>query len=160
MIKFLAIFIQPLLLVGFFIYAILPFYLGKDVYVKTQGYDPRDFLRGNYVHLRYDFNDKKIKTDELTDIYAILEPNKDGIYETISINKTKPKVGVYISGKSNGYTQNFGVEKYFLPPEKALELQETLRDIDSNTTAIAHLKIFNGDARIVGVEILKQNNQK
>ncbi|WP_169764212.1 GDYXXLXY domain-containing protein [Campylobacter mucosalis] len=158
MIKFLAIFIQPLLLVGFFIYAILPLYLGKDVYVKTKGYDPRDFFRGNYVYLRYDFNDMKISADDtkLTDIYAVLEPNKDGIYETISINKTRPNAGVYISGKRYDYIQNFGIEKYFLPLEKALELEKTLRDIDSNITAIAHLKIFNGDARLIDVKIATQ----
>ncbi|MGG7073368.1 GDYXXLXY domain-containing protein [Campylobacter sp. 9BO] len=154
--SFLIFLVQPILLVGMFFYAYMPIWLGDDVFIKAQGYDPRDFFRGNYVHLSYDFNQMDVNVSEsysnkIYEIYAILE--KDGeLYKTSKISLEKPKDGIYISGKYD-YLSSFGVEKYFQSKDKALKLEKKL--MDSEFEAIAHLKIYKGDARLINIELVK-----
>src|SRR5262249_53695033 len=65
---------------------------GTDVTIQTRPVDPRDFLRGDYVALGYDFSNlpsARFK-DQTTDlhngdhIFVRLAPNRDGIYEMVS----------------------------------------------------------------------------
>lgn len=154
-IKIFAVLFQPILIVLFFCYAIAPIYFGKDVIIATSGYDPRDYFRGDYVDLRYDFNDMTggINDDEkFSVVYALLD-EKDGIYYTKSVSKTKPKDGLYIRGFLYDYSSKFGVESYFLPTKQAQNLESELMDV--NTTTYANLKILNGEARIVGLKTKK-----
>ena len=51
----LAIIFQILLIIAMLAYALMPLYLGKEVKVRVNLYDPRDLFRGNYVSLSYDF---------------------------------------------------------------------------------------------------------
>ena len=53
----LAIIFQILLIIAMLAYALMPLYLGKEVKVRVNLYDPRDLFRGNYVSLSYDFSD-------------------------------------------------------------------------------------------------------
>lgn len=151
-IKIFAVLFQPILIVLFFCYAIAPIYFGKDVIMLTNGYDPRDYFRGDYVDLRYDFNDMSSsvsKDGNFSVIYALLD-EKDGIYYTKSISKIKPKDGLYIRGFLYDYRSKFGVENYFLPPKQAKNLESDLMDV--NTTIYANLRILNGEARIIGLK--------
>jgi uncharacterized membrane-anchored protein len=98
----------------------------KTIMVKTVPVDPRDYLSGNYLTLRYEFNDlwrfkgksRNIKEASGNEIYAVLK--KDGSwYVPDYVSLERPLVRddqVVIKGK---YTGNFGfieygVEKYFI----------------------------------------------
>ena len=46
-------------------YVLMPLYLGKEIKVRVNLYDPRDIFRGNYVSLSYDFSNlQRYKFDE------------------------------------------------------------------------------------------------
>ena len=45
----LAIIFQILLIIAMLAYALMPLYLGKEIKVRVNLYDPRDLFRGNYV---------------------------------------------------------------------------------------------------------------
>lgn len=156
-IKFIAVLAQPVLLLLMLAYAYAPIYLGTDVVIRTRGYDPRDFFRGNYVDLRYDFSDININSsrDENSTffkIYAVLELGDDGVYRTKEIVQKRPQDGVYIEGIHSYYSKKFGIESYFMPKDKALKLERDLRDDEFE--AFAHLKIYNGDARLIDIKLV------
>lgn len=98
----------------------------QTILVKTVPVDPRDYLSGNYLTLRYEFSDlwrfkgknQSIKEASGNEIYAVLK--KDGSsYVPDYVSLEKPLVRddqVVIKGK---YTGNFGrieygIEKYFI----------------------------------------------
>ena len=63
----LAIIFQILLIIAMLAYALMPLYLGKEIKVRVNLYDPRDLFRGNYVSLSYDFSNlQQFKFDEKT----------------------------------------------------------------------------------------------
>lgn len=149
----LAVIIQPLLLIVMTVYGLAPHFWGKQIVVKTELYDPRDLFRGNYVDLSYDFNRMQApqdqdenKTEEQIwdsdmperDIYAILEADKDGIYHTKAVVRERPSEGVYLLGKERRYNgQEFGVEAFFLPKDKALMLEKRIREISDEEDSLS-----------------------
>ncbi|MCF6199988.1 MAG: GDYXXLXY domain-containing protein [Hyphomicrobiaceae bacterium] len=77
---------------------------GKQIVLKTRPVDPRDFLRGYYVHLNYDISrislDELAQPDELEKkrpafkrhslIFVKLQRGDDGFWSPISLHRTKP----------------------------------------------------------------------
>ncbi|AQW86127.1 putative protein (GDYXXLXY domain) [Campylobacter pinnipediorum subsp. caledonicus] len=142
--------LQPVLLLLMVFYAFVPLYFGKEIIMQVHGYDPMDPFRGNYVNLRYDFND--INNIKKSKNYTILE-EKNNIYYTKKITDKKPKSGIYIQGIYN----NFGIQKYFTTEKNAIILQNKLSDPDYK--AYAKIKIFKGNARIVEINFIKNNKK-
>ena len=114
---------------------------GKTVLLETVPVDPRDFLRGDYVILRY-----KISTIDLQQIqseesyygqgkrvYVKLEP-RERFWEATAV-KTKMPVsdnGVYIKAKVNHcYNKklklNYGIESYFVPEGEGKDIEKNMR---------------------------------
>ena len=60
-------------------------------------------------------------------VYVTLEKNKDGLYYHTGASLEKPKQGVFLRGRLNGYLVKYGIEAFFLPKEKALALEKELR---------------------------------
>lgn len=111
------------------------------IMVKTEAYDPRDFLSGQYIRLDYSFSnpasvwDNKLKksispkwSEEISgdhndpqkyEIWLILH-KADGFYEPQKASYTKPdnlaQDDVLIKGyKTSRYRIEYGLEKYFVP---------------------------------------------
>ncbi|CZE49019.1 GDYXXLXY domain-containing protein [Campylobacter geochelonis] len=148
----LAILFQILILLAMLFTAFLPLVLGREMRVSVLPVDPRDLFRGNYVQLRYDFNNKACDIDVKNGdtVYALFNDGKDGKDEFVKLVKDRPKDVKFIKGTINNKKHNcyakFGIEAYFLPKNKAVEAEKniTLRD---NSTVV--LKVFkNGKARI------------
>ena len=135
---------QLLVLVGMYVNAALPLWTGKEVRVKTVPVDPRSLFRGNYARLNYAFSvldgdlfpgDKSIRTDEI--VYVSLKQpgvekqGKNGLYEYDSVSLEKPDSGVFLRGRIQNrgarYHIKYGIEAYFAPKDKALELEDKLR---------------------------------
>jgi uncharacterized membrane-anchored protein len=77
-----------------------------------------------------------------------LTPGSDGIYSFSSISLESPKEGVFLRGRATnaqrGLSVNYGLEAFFAPKEKALQLEKDLR-----SGAIAALMVDgSGHARI------------
>jgi uncharacterized membrane-anchored protein len=121
---------------------------GADVTIQTRPVDPRDFLRGDYVALGYDFSnvpaalfkDQTTKLHNGAHVFVRLAPNRDGIYEMVSahaeqIAVTAPDVlirGRIERGADCGLKRQFfcdnlwvryGIEKYFVPQGEGLEIE-------------------------------------
>ena len=119
---------------------------GKTVLLETVPVDPRDFLRGDYVVLRY-----KISTLDLQQIqseksfysrgdrvYVKLGP-RERFWEATAI-KTKMPVSdswVYIKGKvkycyNNKLEINYGIESYFVPEGEGKDIEKNMRGSQSS----------------------------
>ena len=131
--KILLIAAQPILLALMTLYAHAPIYFGKEILVRTELYDPRDMFRGNYVDLSYEFSNVNGGRDEKhgarnDKIYAVLKPNKDGVYALEYVSANRPEDGVFLSGRIDMWDRaNFGIEAYFLPKDKATQLENQMR---------------------------------
>lgn len=133
-------------------YAYAPIYFGEEIKVDVRLYDPRDLLRGNYVRLSYDFSNLPSQyspydsnTTVTGDKIYVKLKNIDGIYVKDDFSLTKPQSGVFLSGRVEYSVANFGIEAFFMPPDKALKMERDIRDYG----ALAILSVMkNGKARV------------
>ena len=122
---------------------------GKEVKLQTRPVDPRDFLRGDYVVLGYDIS--QVKAGALKDkpagsrhpiIFVKLAPNRDGLYEAVSVHTdpvavTGPEVliqgrvryGVHCGGSDapafcNDLQVRYNLESYFVPEGEGKKLED------------------------------------
>jgi uncharacterized membrane-anchored protein len=112
---------------------------GTEITLDTRPVDPRDFLRGDYVQLRYQIS--TVRLDALAGtpspgknapIYVKLAPNPDGFYAAVSAHLAPVPVAgreVLIKGRLAGgfncggdisiFCQSadvtYGLERYFVP---------------------------------------------
>ncbi|PIE45610.1 MAG: hypothetical protein CSA45_01770 [Gammaproteobacteria bacterium] len=157
---FAVILFQLFVLVGEYANAVYPIWTGKAIKLKTVPVDPRSMFRGNYARLRYEIsqipgdsiNHKKTpRNGEI--VFVSLNIDKDGIASYNGASLEQPQQGYFIRGrikndssrhKSSTYRVNYGIEAYFLPKEKALRLENRLRD---NAIAVVMLA-DNGKATL------------
>ena len=96
--------VWTLITFGIFGYNEMHFIKGKEVILKVVPYDPRDFLRGDYVTLNYEINNiefhgKKIpKVNSEKPVYVILEKDSRGVASAVDITNQKPENELYIKG--------------------------------------------------------------
>ena len=156
--------LQFFILVGMYVLSEIPLWTGVEVKMKTVPVDPRSMFRGNYAILTYDMSRvesdffaediKSVRDSEV--VYAVLQKNTDGLYELEKIVLNQPDEGVYIKGRTqrggrtiDTFGIKYGIEAFFAPKEKALELERGVR----RGKAIATLMVANGKARIKTVTI-------
>ena len=137
-----AILFQLLVLVGVYVNGALPLWVGREIRVETVPVDPRSLFRGNYARLSYGFSrisgtpfDRQLRNGEV--IYVRLVPGEDGLYEYSGLSLQMPSSGVFLRGRvayhyRTGEIDNlqikYGIEAFFAPREKALALEQDLRD--------------------------------
>ncbi|MCD8213576.1 MAG: GDYXXLXY domain-containing protein [Campylobacter sp.] len=149
-----AVIFQILALFAMLANAFAPLYFGKEIRVNVNLYDPRDLLRGNYVKLQYDFardlpsiyyEDEHRIGMESDKIYVSLKQDENGTYVREGYSFERPKEGVFITGFMNYYDITFGIEAFFMPRDKAIEMEKNIR----NNGAYAILAVMdNGKARV------------
>jgi uncharacterized membrane-anchored protein len=136
-----------LIITGMIVGAYMPIFRGHKYLLPVKPRDPRDFFRGNYVDLAYDFSllDAKNIKVKLTpekeyrfgdSLYLEFE-NKNGTLKPISLGETagetkniRLKVQPRWSFKdSNTHFDLFtGLESFFAPQEAAEEWENSLQD--------------------------------
>ncbi len=134
-----AIAFQLVVLVGMVVNAALPLWTGTEIHVKTVPVDPRSMFRGNYARLGYEFGSlpegalrgvKGLHPGEV--VYVSLEPGDDDEYVLAGASLERPAEGVFLRGRlatgTAPYRVRFGIEAFFAPKEKALELERELRN--------------------------------
>lgn len=139
-----AIALQFLVLTGMYVSAALPLWTGQEIRIKTVPVDPRSLFRGNYARLGYDISrleaeqfpgDESLRNGEV--VYISLQPGADGLYQFAAASLEKPAAGVFLRGRvenrryerqASFYRIKYGIEAFFAPKEKALQLEKELRD--------------------------------
>lgn len=139
-----AILFQIIVLVGMYVSAAMPEWIGTEIRIKTIPVDPRSMFRGNYARLRYDISRIHIPTldgnEDLRNgevVYASLAEESDGLYQFVSASLEEPETGIFLRGrifdqdyeeKVTYYRVKYGIEAFFAPKKKALQLEKDLRD--------------------------------
>lgn len=159
---------QLLIILGMLGKAMYPLLTGRAVELAVVAYDPRDIFRGNYVALTYDFNaiDLSRVPNDIPEDYACnygdefyveLKPEGD-LYKTAGVWRSPPKSGApfikTIAGhnffSSGTLWLNGGIETYFTDPESARELEDYIRQIPADTSAVplvtVTVKVTSGGA--------------
>ncbi len=134
-----AIALQLVVLSGMVLKAAMPLWTGTEIRVKTVPVDPRSMFRGNYARLNYDigqlpnsvFQDVTgLRIGEI--VYVSLESTEDGLYRFMGASLDKPAAGVFLRGRivnnQPPYRVRYGIEAFFAPKTKALQLERDLRN--------------------------------
>ncbi len=108
----------------------------QEVILKTVPVDPRDLFRGDYVRLRYEIS--RLDLDSLspgnTDfkqnglIFVSLKEEGD-VWRAENASSQKPQKGIFLKGRIRWISNRqadveYGIESYFVPEGKGLELEE------------------------------------
>ena len=145
-----AITLQVVVLAGMVASAAMPLWTGTEVRVATLPVDPRSLFRGNYARLDYAFS--TLPEDALDGyrdpragevVYVRLESGDDGLHRYTGASLERPADGIYLRGRiqrdRSPYRVRFGIEAFFAPKDRALRLEEELRD-----GGVAVLKVSTG----------------
>ncbi|MCS7019716.1 MAG: GDYXXLXY domain-containing protein [Cytophagales bacterium] len=160
---------QCLILIGMFLKAYYPLWIGQEVVLPVVPQDPRDMFRGNYVSLNYAFstirldtfpnNLQKDKTYHFGDaLYVQLKKQGQlhlptGLYEKCPEGslclRVTPTYAYTHTTYSNIYLQA-GIESYFTNREQAEKLEQFTSSTSGDSVRIyVAAKIApNGTARI------------
>ena len=134
-----AVALQLLVLVGMAASAAMPLWTGTEIRVRTVPVDPRSMFRGNYARLRYEFGELPDGALDAVDglragevVYVSLKPGEEGEYEFAEASLEPPSHGMFLRGRLLGISPplrvRYGIEAFFAPKERALELERDLRD--------------------------------
>jgi uncharacterized membrane-anchored protein len=138
-----AMLFPALILLGFIGYNYYTLNTGEEILLKTAPVDPRDIFRGDNVYLRYDIS--TIDISKITgdgnfnsgdDIYAVLLKGEKFWY-IINVFHSKPSLqsnevcikGEVTSSFTNNVFVNWGIENYFVPEGKGMEIEKEIRDV-------------------------------
>lgn len=134
----IAVILQLFVVLGMVGKAALPMWTGKEIRVKTVPRDPRSMFRGNYARLNYEIGslskevlkiDRRLRRGE--PVYVSLKENEEGLYAISGAALDKPDEGVFLRGhivnNHPPYRVEYGIEAFFAPKKKALQLERDLR---------------------------------
>lgn len=136
-----AVAFQMVVLVTMIGLRLLPLLTGETILVRVVPVDPRDFFRGDYVVLGYEFSRTPAAIDGLPGsgwqqewsgktVYVTLVAEPDGKHwraEKYSIYQ--PASGKYLRGRIAGHGRiEFGIEAYYLQEGKGYEYENAVRD--------------------------------
>jgi uncharacterized membrane-anchored protein len=135
--------LQIAVLAGEYLNAVYPLWVGKEITLETRPYDPRSMFRGNYARLNYDISSVDMSLAQTQPplrngevIYVSLKyDEKKGLYIFDKASLEKPSEGIFIRGRANftyrsrtgPFRVRYGIEAYFAPKDKALQLEKDLR---------------------------------
>ncbi len=135
----IAMALQFFVLSGMVVKAAMPLWSGTEIRVKTVPVDPRSMFRGNYARLNYEIgsvpsgtllDEESLRVGEV--IYVTLQVDESGLYSFEDASVERPAQGVFLRGRVKNsrppYRVNYGIEAYFAPKEKALQLEQELRN--------------------------------
>lgn len=134
---------------------------GRVVLLETAPVDPRDFLRGDYVILKYKIDSLDLKTirsektfyKEGEPLYVKLEPKNKFWQATAITTKKGTDQAIYLRGRTqyNYHSGNlrvtYGIENYFVPEGEGKEIEKNMQGAKS-TIAVEVVIDNNGNAMI------------
>ncbi|MBT8345012.1 MAG: GDYXXLXY domain-containing protein [Desulfofustis sp.] len=152
---------QMIFLVTEYLNSLWPLWFGNPIILETRPIDPRSLFRGNYVQLNYAISDisKDLTREDFKpgEVGYVSLKDEDGIFIATALQREKPETGIYIRGRvkkvNQGLRLRYGIEAYFMPKEKALKTEQSVRQgahaevylLTSGKAAIAKLICTTGD---------------
>jgi len=121
---------------------------GTLITIKTAPVDPYSFLSGYHVILDYEIStppglERFPDRNRGIDVYVLLEPDEDNIYNARSIDDDQPENVpancMFIKGKLAGPRVKYGIESYFIPEKFRSQIDKDLRD--NQRRAKAQIKV-------------------
>ena len=123
----------------------LPLLVGETVLVKTAPVDPRDYFRGDYVILSYDFsrvpaegidglkfeNGYSALRDQIgRTVYVPLVPDSDGRHRRAGrMSIHRPDDGLFLRGRLAGWNRiEYGIEAFYLQEGEGRRYEQAIRD--------------------------------
>jgi uncharacterized membrane-anchored protein len=158
-----AVVIQVVILVAMIVLDGLPLLLGQRVKLPVVPVDPRDFFRGDYVVLSYDFSrlePGKVEGMSAAAQYNSYDPEWRGREVFISLKPVgdhyeagvrsvnRPVSGPYLCGRVNDHRWNnldCGIEAYFVQEGEGKRLEKLIRE----RKMFAEVAVLNGKAKLV-----------
>ncbi|MFH0917767.1 MAG: GDYXXLXY domain-containing protein [Candidatus Omnitrophota bacterium] len=134
---------------------------GKTVILETVPVDPRDFLRGDYVVLRYKISTldlQQIPSEEPyyqrgTRVYVKLAP-REKFWEATAVKIKRPVSdnGLYLKARvkycySKKLELDYGIESYFVPEGQGKDIEKNMRQ-DKSSVEVEALVDKSGNAII------------
>jgi len=128
---------QLLILSGMVVKAAMPLWTGTEIRVKTVPVDPRSLFRGNYARLNYEIGRlpinvlKGVTRPRIGEVvYVSLELTESGLYGVADASLDEPDEGVFLRGRivnhKPPYRVKYGIEAFFAPKKKALQMEKDL----------------------------------
>ncbi len=150
---------------------------GTEILVPVEGYDPRDILLGHYANIRTPLHrldsgdlDAPDEFDRGDRVFVILEDDGSGQVRPVAIRSSRPDSGLYIEGRMRStqpvpgdtYWIDYNIERYFASRERALALEDRLRErnadgetgvslilsLNDNGAALIKGFVVDGDRRV------------
>ena len=147
---------------GFFGFNAFTSLTGKEVVLKIHPVDPRDLFRGDYVRLGYDIStiDLRVISSDgqrfhpRDTVYVALDTS-GAVAVPTRVSRNQPADGLAIRGvvteaMPERLQVEYGIESYFLPEHKGLDLQRRLNEttavvaVDSRGHAVLKSLLQNG----------------
>lgn len=135
---------------------------GVEFLFKVEAFDPYDMFRGNYLDINFkedtvegEFEDYPV--DDNSQVYVLIEKDKDGFAYFSDISITKPKDTKMYYKTNVRYNENLKsaiVEtptRYYINEDKALDAEKIYRENLDNT--YVKVRVKEGQMVIVGVYI-------
>jgi uncharacterized membrane-anchored protein len=135
---------QLLILVAMIVSRAIPLVTGQTVLVRVQPVDPRDFFRGDYVTLSYDFSRARVDSIqglsveersrwsklEGRTVYVPLVPDSDRVHwRAKQATVVKPDGGTFLQGQLTSYGRlQFGIEAYYVQEGTGRRYEQAVRD--------------------------------
>ena len=125
---------------------------GEEILLQVLPVDPKDFLRGDYVRLRYNINTAPEENNLRGDVYVVLSKNNDETYSIKKITNRKPEKVIFLKGEKYGIHINYkSIQQYFVKENEGKILEKQLEK-----GGLARISIDkNGSARIKEILISK-----
>lgn len=124
---------------------------GDEYLLRVAPLDPHDPFRGAYVELDYpDLPDGDGRRLDDTDdtVFVPLTQTGEGLWTGGRAQATAPEDGPFLRCSARAWQLSCGIESMFLPPDKALALEESIGGGDQ----VAVLKVDSrGNAALVDV---------
>ena len=126
---------QMMVLVTEYLSSVWPLWFGNPITLETTPVDPRSLFRGNYVQLNYAISDirKNLTHEDFKpgEVGYVSLKEEDGLFVATALQREKPETGIFIRGRVKkvqpDYRLKYGIEAYFMPKEKALETESSVR---------------------------------
>jgi uncharacterized membrane-anchored protein len=144
LILLLAVGFQVIVLLSMIALRATPLLTGSTILVRVVPIDPRDFFRGDYVVLGYEFS--RIPPEGIDglpkersrsnasqwlgkDVYVTLVPDPDGQHwQTETMSLQRPSEGTYIRGTVTDFGRlEFGIEAYYVQEGEGKKYEEAIR---------------------------------
>jgi uncharacterized membrane-anchored protein len=123
--------------------SVWPLWTGEEVRLEIAPVDPRSLFRGNYARLAYTVASVESKLFEGSSrtlrkgevVYVFLEEGEGGVWHATRVQLEEPLSGLFLRGRliqtwpgtEQPLRVRYGIEAWFAPKEKALEIEQATR---------------------------------